>query len=237
MTNRNRKRVQQREKAVQDKKSSMEKRKEEKKDKMIPITITVNIVTILIASGALIVSILSYYNQSRYAQMEYEYKLDPEINVDGSMGFAIQALGNHEYDIALKHTPPVIQVLQKNNLQSAYLIHDNYEVEKLQLDELDDTLNTGWQKQIDLNTPNLIVNGVNYHYEFILLEGLDGSFELYLLYSRDGRTDRFGTYVVSGVEILELEKGHTDEADHEGEKELAKLYQEVLENCQKYIVQ
>lgn len=236
MTNRNRKRAQQKEIV----KTPVQKKKQpaqESRGGNSKLPIIFSGVASVVAVLALIVSIISLWMQVQYSQKEYEYKLDPEISVEGRMDFSIQVLENHEYDISLDPTPPVIQVLQKNNLQSAYLIHDNYEVEKLQLDEVDYTLNTGWQKQIDLNTPNLIVNGVNYHYEFILLEGLDGSFELYLLYSRDGRTDRFGTYVVSGVEILELEKGHMDEADHEGEKELAKLYQEVLANCQKYIVQ
>lgn len=84
----------------------------------------------------------------------------------------------------------------------------------------------------------MIVNGVSYHYEFLFLEGIDNSYELYLLYTRFGRIEsEFGFRKVSGVEILELEKAHMNEEDYAGEKELAKKYLEILEGCQKYMVQ
>lgn len=101
---------------------------------------------------------------------------------------------------------------------------------------MENTLETDWRSQVDMNTANFETNGVQYHYEFILLEGLDESIELYLLYSRSGETNEVGIRLVSGVEMVELEKAHSDDKKYAGERILADKYFELLQNCEKYMM-
>lgn len=238
MKNENRQRIQQRgnkEKQTQVSKKNNEVVKvqlvEERKRKMTIAELATSIISIT----ALIVSVLSLWNQNQYAELEYEYKIEPEIEVQGGMGMSMQLDEFGKYT-TLNDYGNKIQIPQKNNLHSAYIIHSDYEIEKLELNEEENILET--TEEINFNEPNMIVNGVLYHYEFLLLEELNGNYELYLLYMRSGRVkDEFGFYKLSGVEILELEKSHMGEEDYAGEKELAKKYLEVLESCEKYMVQ
>lgn len=194
-----------------------------------------DILSILVSGIALIISAFSFLNQYHYSELEYEYKIDPEIEVQGDMGMSIQLDEVGKY-ITLSDLENKIQIPQKNNLHSAYIIHSDYEIEKLEFNEEENTLET--TEEINFSEPNMIVNGVSYHYEFLFLEGLDDGYKLYLLYMRSGRVENeFGFYKLSGVEILELEKAHINEEDYAGEKELAKKYLEVLEGCQKYMIQ
>lgn len=150
---------------------------------------------------------------------------------------------NQKYeDGSGKVTPNVseckIQILQKNNLRSAYLIHDDYEVEELELDEIENMLEIELNEKIEFNKPSMIVNDISYHYEFLLLEGLDNSYKLVLIYVRSGKIEgEFGFDAISGIEILELEKMHMNEEDYEGEKIMAEKYLEILERCEKYMAQ
>lgn len=189
--------------------------------------------SIILSCIALIVSIFSYRNQSQYAEMEYEYKLEPEIEITGGMSLTLQKQADGA-EISLNNDSFEIQILQKNNLHRAYLIHADYSVEKLEMDEMEQTLENDWKNRFQFDEPDLERKGVKYNYEFLFLEGLDDSCELYLIYSRYGKTDNFGVYAVSGIEIIELEKLNADDEKYEGERELAKLYLEVWDECQKY---
>ena len=238
MTNRNRKRMEQgrnKKKQAQANESNEEVVRvqliEERKNKMTIAELATSVISV----AALVVSILAFWNQSQYTELEYRYKLEPEIEVQGNMEMSMQ-LDEAGKNINLSDRGNKIQISQKNNLHSAYIIHSDYEMEKLEFNKEENTLET--TEGVDFNEPNMIVNGVSYHYEFLFLEGLDGSYKLYLLYMRSGRVmNEFGFYKLSGVEILELEKAHIEQEDYAGEKELAKKYLEVLEECQKYIIQ
>lgn len=190
-------------------------------------------ISIILSCVALIVSIFAYHNQSQYAEMEYEYKLEPEIDVTGAMSFEMQKQDDG-VDITLNNDNFEIQLLQKNNLRRAYLIHANYKVEKLEMDEIEQTLNNDWENTFQFKEPDLEKNGVKYNYEFLYLEGLDQSSSLYLIYARYGKTENFCVQALSGVEIIELEKLNEDDDKYEGERELAKLYLDTWDMCQTY---
>lgn len=192
-----------------------------------------DMISIILSCVALIVSIFAYHNQSQYAEMEYEYKLEPEIDVTGAMSFEMQRQDDG-VDITLNNDNFEIQVLQKNNLRRAYLIHANYKVEKLEMDEIEQTLNNDWENTFQFKEPDLEKNGVKYNYEFLYLEGLDQSSSLYLIYARYGKTENFCVQALSGVEIIELEKLNEDDDKYEGERELAKLYLDIWDMCQNY---
>lgn len=192
-----------------------------------------DMISIILSCVALIVSIFAYHNQSQYAEMEYEYKLEPEIDVTGAMSFEMQKQDDG-VDITLNNDNFEIQVLQKNNLRRAYLIHANYKVEKLEMDEIEQTLNNDWENTFQFKEPDLEKNGVKYNYEFLYLEGLDQSSSLYLIYARYGKTENFCVQALSGVEIIELEKLNEDDDKYEGEREFAKLYLDIWDMCQNY---
>ena len=221
--------------------SEKEKREPRIKKEEIPegrkkVTI-INLVNSIIAIMALAVSVLSLWNQSQYAQLEYQYKMKPQVDMQGKMGVTIQKYENGSGTATPTVSECKIQVLQKNNLRSAYLIHDNYEVEELELDDIENMLEIELNEKIEFNKPSMMRNGISYHYEFLLLEGLDDSYELFLIYLRSGKVGgEFGFNAISGAEIIELEKAHMDNEDYAGERELAQKYLEILESCEKYIV-
>ena len=194
------------------------------------------IISFMISLISIVISFGAFYSGYYYSNLEYEYKLDPEIDVEGYMGVRIEPQEG-EKNIVLDTSGLEVKIMQNHNLQVAYLIDSDYTVTKLKLDEMEERLKSGWQEHLKKEEYDLTVNGVNYVYEFILLKGLDDSYELYLMYSRDGRDNQFGASLVSGIEVVELEKAHRNEVNYAGERELAKKYQEVLEDCGKYIIQ
>lgn len=196
-----------------------------------------NGISIIVSIVALGFAIASFFDNRHFSQLEYNYKIDPEIDIDGGMGFSIvpEELDN---EVFLDTSGLKIVITQKNNLQDAYLIDKDYCVTELDLDEMEDVLETGWKDRADGTNPDMIVNGIKYNYEFLFLEGLDDDCELYLLYSRAGTTkDVLSANFVSEVEVMELEKGHPDDPSYDGERKLAEMYCNILESCEKYILQ
>ena len=63
---------------------------------------------------------------------------------------------------------------------------------------------------------------------------MDGSSSLYLIYLKYENVTVCGVGAVTGVELIEFEKSYEDDKEYEGERELAKLYLEVWDECQKY---
>ena len=157
-----------------------------------------SLVTFVISILALIVSILSFGSQNHYAGLEHEYKSEPEIEIEGGKK---EELGKY---ITLNDSENKIQLLQKNNLQSAYIIHSDCKMEKLVLNEEGILETTG---EIDFNESNVSVNDTSYHYELLLLEEMDDSYELYLLCRVErGVEGKFELYRLSGIETSEQEE-------------------------------
>lgn len=189
--------------------------------------------SIMLSFIALIVSILTYSNQKQYAEMEYKYKLEPEIELSDDVRVTLQR-PNDGTDMSLISGSFNIDVLQKNNLRRAYLIRSDYSVEKLEVNDMEQTLKNDWKDKFQLDNPDLEKNGMEYCYDFLFLEGLDGSSSLYLIYLKYENVTVCGVGAVTGVELIEFEKSYEDDKEYEGERELAKLYLEVWDECQKY---
>ena len=78
------------------------------------------------------------------------------------------------------------------------------------------------------NKPDLITSTHQYHYQYIVLKNLDGSFRLYLVYLKNnGNMADF--QAVSEIEIYGLKNGHADDPIYEGEKVMAERYEEIME--------
>lgn len=230
MTNGNR-RIKQIKKSEKQGKSEIKEQKTVKKENKMIIAIET-----MISVFAAIIAFASLLVQRQYAELEYKYKLEPEIVLDGKMGVSVHRneAGESEYSASVGVFE--VTILQKNNLQSAYLIHDDYVVEELQLEEIEGVLEADLNERVDFSEPSITVNGVSYHYEFLLLEGIDDSYELFVIYLRSKNTDGRIVYeALSGIEVLELEKAHADDESYAGERMIAEKYMEMLEECEKYI--
>lgn len=194
-----------------------------------------DIISITVALVALVVSILSMWSQYYYSDKEYHYKLDPELETQGNMKFGIQR-GQDGHRILLDFADLSFQIRQENNLQAAYLIHANNEVQKLELDDIENTMETELDMKGKAKSPDIVEGDVSYNYKFLFLKELDGDYELFLLYLK-ADNDLAGYHEASGIEIWELERAHSNDEKYAGERKMAKQYVEILEGCEKYMIQ
>lgn len=75
-----------------------------------------------------------------------------------------------------------------------------------------------------------------YQYRYILLIGLDGSFDLYLVYLKtDGDADEFVLGEASGVEIWGLINSNKNNPEFDGERIMAEQYKKILAEISYYI--
>lgn len=119
--------------------------------------------------------------------------------------------------------------------QMVYLLDANYHVTYLEMDdeEITHAIDVEWEKWISGSEPDMTINGVHYNFKFVMVP--EGE-ELYLIYSRyKDNHEVEEKRVVSGIEILELEKGHELDLSYTGEKKLAEMYCNILDGCQKYL--
>lgn len=195
--------------------------------------ITTENLNFVIALLALVISIIAIWKQVQYADMEYKFKFAPEIEPKGNMDFQIQKNDNGKgYRVTSGFKDLEFQILQKNNLRAAYLIHADNKVEKLESSDIEDKLNTEIGYGNNSGEPDIINGEISYYYKFLLKE-LDGGYELHLLYIK-AKNDIVTFKQVSGIEVWELEKAHLDDKGYDGEKQMAKQYKEILEGCEKY---
>lgn len=193
----------------------------------------INISSLVVSLMAIAISIIAMANQISYADKEYRYKLEPEIQPQASMKLQIQAKTN-DYTTTADFDSFAIEVLQKNNLQAAYLIYSDNEVEKLELDDLEKTLEAEIEKSAKLDKPDIVEGGISYNYRFLYLKDMDGGYRLSLFYIK-AQKDKIIFNNVSEIEIWELEQGHPDDREYLGEKQMAAKYVEVLKGCEKYM--
>lgn len=190
------------------------------------------ILSVIVSVFALVIAIISIVVQENYADKEYRYKLPPELDLRGRLGVQSEQEGGVK-----KHTANItditIHILQKNNLEAAYVITADDEVKKLEIDEIENTLNEDMNTEIKMGNPNIVTGEITYHYMFLLLKGLDDSYELSLIYSKsEGENVEFNG--ISGIEIYGLKNSHPEDIRYTGEKEMAEKYLEVLSGYKKY---
>ncbi|MCR1953105.1 hypothetical protein NSA50_19100 [Clostridium sp. DSM 100503] len=164
---------------------------------------------------------------------EYKYKLSPEVTVAAKIKVkAYEVDGNAEKEVYSEGVK--IEILNKNNLEKAYLIYPNNVVKKLNVNEVENTLEENFNKDIELEKYNLEVGGRSYQYVFLLLMGMDGSYDLYLIYVKTGG-DEIVINSVSGIEIWGFENSNKDNPEYEGERIMAEQYRKILEESSNYI--
>lgn len=194
-----------------------------------------SIISVVISAIALAIAIISICFQVDYADKEYRYKLPPEIEIRGAMEAQTIREGN-ERKIHGHISDITIRILHKNNLEAAYMITADDEVKELEIDEIENTLKEDMGNEIEMGNPNIIIGETAYYYNFLLLKGLDDSYELSLIYSKSMENRvRFGK--ASGIEIYGLKNSHPKDEKYTGERQMAQQYEKILAGCEKYIFQ
>lgn len=233
MTNQNRKKITKATSKFQKNRSKASRKIEnEKKGKKGKVT--VELVSLITSVLALVVSIVAIFVSAHYSNIEYQYKLDPEVTAKSKFGIQVNQIGG-ERTTKAKSLGIEINILQKNNLQEAYFINSTYEVEKLEINEAEDALESKLNEEIQFGTPDLSIGEIDYQYAFLYLKGLDETSELYLIYvkSEDGKFVFDG---ISEIEVWGLANSHTNENEYKGEKIMAEQYLEILRGCEEYIL-
>lgn len=114
------------------------------------------------------------------------------------------------------------------------MIHPDNTVDKLKIDNIEEVLASELNSSLKMNRKDLVFDDIFYQYEFLYLKGLDGTSELYLVYTKSNG-DFFNFNGVSGIEIWGLANSHSDDPDFEGEKMMAAQYEQIIKDSEKYI--
>lgn len=192
--------------------------------------IIVMIVNVVLSSLAIIVSVFALYNSIYYDKKESEYKIGPQLEVLGAPKIEKDSLeGSPKMTLSMVQ----INILEKNNLDQAYAIHSDGEVEKLPLDNIENTLE-GQVKYNMQQEPNIVSGQYEYRYFFLYLKSLDGDGNLHLIYIKTS-PENMVFNGVSGIEVYGLQNTHQNEKAYEGEKFMAEEYVRILENLPKYL--
>ena len=198
--------------------------KKERIDMFVIIPIVVSIISLCIA-------IYMAYIQYHYADIEYEYKVDPKLKV----GFIPTVKFDYKDGIRLNEFTAKnidIEIAEKNNLRKVFLINSKNEVKDIGgIPGIEENL----KKQITINSEDydIEINGYKYKYWFLVFQSLDDDIDIHLIYtkSKPFAPDEQGIHVFDSREyigILEFDKGHENDAEYEGERIIAKQYKEIV---------
>lgn len=191
-----------------------------------------NLANIISVSSFIVTSFLTCFTLN-YLDKEYKYKLSPEVTAMARFAVeASQLVDNVDCQFYAKELE--IKILNKNNLDKAYLIYPDNLVKKLNINEIEDTLEEDLNKNIELKDYDFEAGGKYYQYRFLFLMGMDGSYELYLIYTKgEGKELLFNG--VSGIEVWGLENSNKDNPEFEGERIMAEQYRKILKESSNYI--
>lgn len=191
---------------------------------MLPI---ISIISVVVSVMALTISIIGLSYSVFYEQKEYEYKRVPELEM-GWVPVFRKTADNTNLKIGIQEIQ--IHIADENNLDEVYLIRSDRSLSKLTVEKKDICIQlaTDMKEYFSENKPDLITSTHQYHYQYIVLKNLDGSFRLYLVYLKNnGNMADF--QAVSEFEIYGLKNGHADDPIYEGEKVMAERYEEIME--------
>ena len=209
-----------------------EHKKSGKGEKRVDARIVIEILPIIISCFALAVSGIALYVNYYFNHKEYEYKIDPEVEVIGRIGLQVSQNGTGYSEESFLEDMQ-IHILQKHNLQDAYLISPDNTVEKLEIDDMEERLLSQFSQELKINKADLVFGNLTYQYVFLLLKGLDDTSELYLVYAKSNG-EVFEFQAASGIEIWGLANSHPDNPDFAGEKAMAVQYENLLKASEKY---
>ena len=194
--------------------------------------IVIEVLPIIISCFALAVSGIALYVNYYFNHKEYEYKIDPEVEVIGRIGLQVSQNGTGYSEESFLEDMQ-IHILQKHNLQDAYLISPDNTVEKLEIDDMEERLLSKFSQELKMNKADLVFGDLTYQYVFLLLKSLDDTSELYLVYAKSNG-EVFEFQAASGIEIWGLANSHPDNPDFAGEKAMAVQYENLLKASEKY---
>lgn len=203
-----------------------------KEEKRLNARIAIEVLPIIISCFALAVSGIALYVNYYFNHKEYEYKNDPEVEVIGRIGLQVSQNGTGYSEESFLEDMQ-IHILQKHNLQDAYLISPDNTVEKLEIDDMEERLLSKFSQELKMNKADLVFGDLTYQYVFLLLKGLDDTSELYLVYAKSNG-EVFEFQAASGIEIWGLANSHPDNPDFAGEKAMAVQYENLLKASEKY---
>lgn len=209
-----------------------EHKKSGKGEKRVDARIVIEVLPIIISCFALAVSGIALYVNYYFNHKEYEYKIDPEVEVIGRIGLQVSQNGTGYSEESFLEDMQ-IHILQKHNLQDAYLISPDNTVEKLEIDDMEERLLSQFSQELKINKADLVFGDLTYQYVFLLLKGLDDTSELYLVYAKSNG-EVFEFQAASGIEIWGLANSHPDNPDFAGEKAMAVQYENLLKASEKY---
>lgn len=186
--------------------------------------------SIIISFLALGVSIVALIHSDHYSELEYKYKVAPQIEITGRPEIKVNPSGGPPFTTMAEIQ---VSVVEQNNLDRAFVIYGDNRVERLKLDDIEGTLEGKIKSGLDTKAD--IVSGEwEYRYFFLYLEGLDGETNLYLIYTKS-LPGAFAFNAVSGIEVYGLEKAdYENEADYVGEKLMAQKYVQLLKELPEY---
>jgi len=194
--------------------------------------IVIEVLPIIISCFALAVSGIALYVNYYFNPKEYEYKIDPEVEVIGRIGLQVLQNGTGYSEESFLEDMQ-IHILQKHNLQEAYLISPDNTVEKLEIDDMEERLLSKFSQELKMNKADLVFGDLTYQYVFLLLKGLDDTSELYLVYAKSNG-EGFEFQAASGIEIWGFANSHPDNPEFAGEKAMAAQYENLLKASEKY---
>lgn len=194
--------------------------------------IVIEVLPIIISCFALVVSVIALYVNYYFNHKEYEYKIDPEVEVIGRIGLQVSQNGTGYSEESFLEDMQ-IHILQKHNLQEVYLISPDNTVEKLEIDDMEERLLSKFSQELKMNKADLVFGDLTYQYVFLLLKGLDDTSELYLVYAKSNG-EVFEFQAASGIEIWGLANSHPDNPEFAGEKAMAAQYENLLKASEKY---
>ena len=174
----------------------------------------------IIGSVAVILSMLALY----FSMQEYTYKLDPDYDVRTDL---VGTLTGRETptkgkELALKLDKINVFIKNINNLKNFYVVYPDSTIEKLPIKEKQE-LKTDKIKNFSLEK-----NGYVYQYVFLVIESLDDSRDLSLIYSKT-KDNEFIYNSKTSIELYEWEYGHKDDPTFEGERLIVQEYKQVAE--------
>lgn len=194
-----------------------------------------NVIAIVISGLALLVSSLSLAATIYYSNKEYRYKLEPEITADTEIGVQAYHTGDNIRSFDVYSDGITIRVLAKNNLSKAYLIHPDFTVKELEIDDVENVLKQELDNSFKVGEYDLKTEEASYQYCFVVLMGLDGSYSLTLIYTKwDG--EEFVFDGISDIEVLGLANSNMEDPRYEGEKIMAQRYKMILQESENYMI-
>lgn len=197
----------------------------------------ISVVAIIISMIALVVSILEY----SVHETEYISTIKPKISVGSVIFKMVHLSDNTEKAVPLLRAMDV-NVIAKNNMDRLYIIDPDFQVSEIDTQDVSGGIkkyfneeNDGWEPAHYLDTNN----GIYYFYCFLVFKGLDGSFEVHVMFFKSDPSDEMIAGVPIQIDILpdvkmiEFEKGHLNDSKYTMEREIAAKYKEIVDYLDK----